>query len=322
MAIQVPNPDADLILDAFKAANARGVFPTTLSTAELRGLAADARARAVFTARGANVHFLTKLKQVINAVASGEFGESGARAALAETLRALGYTPDGGFPDTAAGQVPPAIEGSIEDLSSFRRLDLMVRTQVDLMRGAGQLSRGMDADRLAAAPAFELVRVIDRRVPRDWQDRFEQVGGVLLDGRMILLKGDPRWGELGGSENFEDGLDVDYPPFAFNSGMGWDEIVYEDAVALGVTGPGGETVDEWLEMVERPMTLRGELPVAVPRLSMADADPEILKEWVDETSAQSADPNDPYAPGNYDFDAILKAELEAASKSYEKGGER
>ncbi len=58
---------------------------------------------------------------------------------------------------------------------------------------------------------------------------------MLLDhGRVIARKNSPIWAELGSSKNFDDALDVDYPPFAFNSGMWVRDIDRDEALALGL----------------------------------------------------------------------------------------
>jgi hypothetical protein len=295
--------------DAFKAAQDRGILPTDLGSADLRDLSAGIRARSVFVARGTSAVFASKLKQVINQLAAGDIGEADARVALLETLRALEYTPEGGFPEDA-GSVPPAVRGSLQDLSSFRRLDLIVRTQIDLMTGAGQQMRGLEPVRLAAFPCWELLRVLPVRVPRDWQKRWEEVGGALYDGRMIAPKGDPIWGELGSS--FDDSLDVDHPPFAFNSGMGWREVSAQAATTMGITASDGTPWEEFLGAEERPRTLSGQVPLPAPKLQVKNVDPEIRTRLEEEVKSYTK------PDGSINFDDILEAELKAAAKAYEK----
>lgn len=298
------------IFDAFQAAQDRGILPTDLSSADLRDLSAGMRARSVFVARGTSAVFASKLKDVINQLAAGDIGEADARVTLLETLRALDYTPDGGFPTDAPGRVPPAIRGSLQDLSSFRRLDLIVRTQIDLMTGAGQQARGLEPTRLAAFPCWELVRMLPVRVPRDWQARWKEVGGQVYDGRMIAPKGDLVWGELGSS--FSDSLDVDHPPFAFNSGMGWREVSAATATALGITSSDGTPWEEFINATERPRVLAGRVPLPTPKLQLQNVDPAIVKKLEEEVQT-FAKPD-----GSLDFEDILAAELNAAKEAYDK----
>lgn len=306
-------------MDALRVAREREILPTSLDTAGLRQLDSALRARGVFVARGTNAAYLTKLKEVVDGLAQGDIGEADARLALLETLRALGYTPEGGFPDDPPGKVPSAVKGTLQDLSSFRRLDLIVRTQVDLMRGAGQQLAGHSPDRLEAAPAWELIRIEDREVPRDWPKRWTDMGGELIGGKMIAFKGDPIWGEIGSSENFPDALDVDYPPFAFNSGMGWREVTAEEARRLNVKGPLGETADEFFRGPSRPVTISGELPLPSPGLSAADIDEQLAAEFLASTGATETE------EGTFDYSDILADELASAARAYEakhqKGGQ-
>ena len=257
-------PDTLPKSDALRMAEIRDLLPTTLGSAEIRdAIAADIRARSVFVSRAANVVFLSKVQEVVDGVANGEMDKASARVTLLETLRALGYTPEGGFPTDLPGEVPPALQGTLQDLTSFRRLSLIVDTQVAMANGMGQQLRGLSPERMKLFPAYELVRLQPRRAPRNWdyartklpprhhgqpdlRSRWTIAGGTLRAGRMIALKGDPVWGELGASGNFDDALDTDYPPFAFNSGMGWLEVPRAECAALKVTGPDGETIDEWL----------------------------------------------------------------------------
>jgi hypothetical protein len=304
-------PDLLTEFDGHLASRGRGVMPTALDTEGLRDLGADVLARSVFTAHGISAIYASKLKQVIDQLASGEIGEGQARTALYECLDALGYTPEGGFPGEA-GKVPPAIRGSLQDLRSFRRMNLVVRTQIDLMSGAGQQVRGMQPERLTEFPAYELVRVEDRETPRDWPARWIISGGQLHGGRMIAFKGDPVWGELGSYDNFQDALGVDHPPFAFQSGMGWKEISVAECDSLGIAGPNGESREVWFQ--GDIMVMAGKFPLPSPQLSMADVDPALLESFQTATHATSR----PAAPQVMDFSDILASELKAGRDAYAK----
>jgi hypothetical protein len=142
------------------------------------------------------------MKEVADLLAAGTIGEADARVTLLEALRALGYTPEGGFPDAPAGKVPPALRGTLQDLRSFRRMDLIVRTQRDLMQGAGSLWRAMQPDSLAEFPAFELIRMEAKRVSRDLPGRWAGPRGSGATRR--------RWGRwqrwwIGGGERRNGG---------------------------------------------------------------------------------------------------------------------
>ena len=304
-------PDPLTEFDAALKSRARTVMPTALSTAELRELGPLVLGRSVFTARGVSAIYASKLKSVIDLLAAGDIGEGQARTALYETLDALGYTPEGGFPGHE-GEVPPAVRGSLEDLRSFRRMDLVVQTQLALMVGAGEQYRGHKPESLTEFPAWELVRVESREVPRDWAARWVIAGKTLLAGRMIAFKGDPVWGELGSYDNFQDALGVDHPPFAFLSGMGWREISTVESEVLGVTGPAAETADEWF--ATRPITQGGPLPMPTPQISIRDLDPALVEQFQAATHGTSK----PATPQVMDYSSLLERELAVGRDAYQK----
>jgi hypothetical protein len=262
-------PTSSAIFDAFRKASERGELPTSLGTAELRDLGADVLSSSVFTARGTNAIYVSKLKEVVDQLAAGDINFATARWTLMEALKATGYTPEGGFPDAPEGTVPPALAGTLQDLSSQRRIEFILRTQIALVRGKGQQFRGQA--RADAFPAWELVRVYQVTAPRDWPSRWAIAGGK--PGPMIALKGDPIWGELGSYENFTDALGVDHPPFAFNSGMGWREVAAGEVRKLGITGPNGESPKDWQR--SGPATMDGKLPA--PQLDVNAVDPALIK---------------------------------------------
>ena len=312
----MPSIDPMTIFDAARSAGARSAMETTLGTAGLREKGMQILARAVFTARGSNAIFASRLKQIINSMAAGDTSEGQARTAIWECLKALGYMPEGGFPDAPPGEVPPAVAGSLQDLSSFQRRDLIVRTQIDLMRGAGQQTRGQTPDRLRQFPAWELVRVGTSKAPRHWggvemggpkdaltSPRWTIAGGRLAAGKMVAFKGDPVWGELGHYENFDDALGVDHPPFAFNSGMGWREVGAAEAERLGVSGPHFETADEWF--AKAPIVMAGKLPLPTPQISFADVDPDIIEAFQKSTAATA----NAAKPSVMEYDAILERDI-------------
>lgn len=312
MALPLP----ESLFDAERMSRSREVMPTNFSTAELRELGSEVLARSVFTARGTSAIYAGKIKEVVDELAGGRMSFSQARAALYQTLQALGYTPEGGFPGDE-GEVPPAIAGSLQDLSSFRRLDLIVRTQLELMQGAGEQWRGHQPAMLTAFPAWELVRIEDRAAPRDWKARWVIAGGKpVAGGRMIALKGDPIWGELGSYGNFDDALGVDHPPFAFLSGMGWRAVAAEQVQRLGITGPEGESAEEWF--ASGPITMVGKLPqLARPRLSLDGAAPDLVAKFKAETHATPT----PGKAATVDFSDLLAKEIaNHDAKYYGQGG--
>ena len=141
--------------------------------------------------------------------------------------------------------------GSITDLGSNSRIGLVLRTNLDMARGKGQYDEGMTAGARQAFPALELVRVEDRMVPREWfeiwDDAREDLGedttatSAEETGRMVAKKGDPIWLAI-------SDFGQPWPPFKYNSGMGLEDVDWQDAVELEVIdededAPEGEEFD-------------------------------------------------------------------------------
>jgi hypothetical protein len=295
---------ADKLTSAAQVAAIRDLLPTTLGSAEIRSaIAADIRARSFFVSRMSHAMVLSTAKKLVDAMAAGEMDLASARVTIMQALKAVGYTPEGGFPDDPAGAVPPAVAGSLQDLSSKRRIDFMLRTQLALMRGRGQQLRGMEPARLRQFPAWELIRSEQKTAPREWGGKHDGTppvrggdidprprwiiagGRPTPDGRLIALKGDPIWGELGSSGNFDDALDVDYPPFAFNSGMRWKEISRGECNAYGITGPNGESIEEWIGAAH-PLLVDTQSGIPAPQASIKDLDPAIVKAFENQEGIQ------------------------------------
>lgn len=320
----MPLPDPSSLFDSARLSRARVEMPTDLGTEELRQLGEDVLARSVFTARGTNAVFVSKLKEVIDELANGTLSEGQARAALWETLRALDYTPEGGFPGDL-GEVPAAVQGTLQDLASFRRLDLIVSTQAQLMQGAGQQWRAMQPESLRSYPAFELVRVGPVRVARDWPARWriagfpevaaKYAGAYRVAGAksgMIGLVGDPRWGELGSYGNFADALGVDHAPFYFNSEMRWKLVPMARVLSEGITGPDGESPEEWI--TSGAVTLTGNLPkLPTPQISLKGVDPALIEQFKRSTGAKPLQGR----PETLSFDVIMARDI---ARRNTKGG--
>ncbi len=58
---------------------------------------------------------------------------------------------------------------------------------------------------------------------------------ALESGRMVARKDSPIWQALGdGAGGFDDTLGTPYPPFAFGSGMGVEDVDRDTAMSLGL----------------------------------------------------------------------------------------
>ena len=234
---------------AIAALDAKNALPTSLSSQEIRDQwSADLRERSFFSARMNSADAVQGAKNIARRVLAGEFNMATARAEMQDLLDSLGYTPEEGF-EGIEDDIPPAERGSLRDLSSNKRTGLMLQTNVRQMANFAFKKEGETDYALFAFPCWELVRIYPRRIPRgeklekgvivpapgeDWPSRWVECGGVFYEGRMIARKDDPIWQEIGSRTRFNDALDANYPPFAYNSGYGWTEPGREECIELGV----------------------------------------------------------------------------------------
>lgn len=233
--------------EAIQSRNVKGLLPTSMSSKQLSRLSTELKERAVFSARTLHAGYLQKANDLFAKIAGGATPEDferraageepllqdipGARLQLRKFLDSIGYRPD------------PTERGGVTDLSSDRRLNLLLQTNVEMAQGYGQWIASQDETTLDNLPALELFRISGAAKPRDWPARWRLAGDasghaigdgwtLTEDGRMIALKNHPIWERLGDPDLFDDGLGNPYPPFAFSSGMDVRDITREEAIQL------------------------------------------------------------------------------------------
>jgi hypothetical protein len=222
--------------EALASRAVKSILPTTASAAALRRIAPELRERAFFSARTTNAAYLQRASDLIERILHPEAAEPGqymdpatARLELREFLQRIGYQPD------------PELRGTLQDLSSDARLNVLLGTNSRMARGYGYWQQGQDPAILDEWPAQELFRAEDRRVPRDWITRWNAARDAVSSrssatdarrGIMAALKNDPIWVEL--SE-----FSLPYPPFDYNSGMDIRDVSRADALALGILSSEG-----------------------------------------------------------------------------------
>jgi len=247
---------------------ARVTLPTGLDSATIKQqISAAIRRQSVFSAETMMEGYLDRIQSTLASVIQPKqelrTDETGAtktvttghnpataREALRNALRSEGYRP------------AEDIKGTIKDLSSDARLNLVVKTNTDLAQGAGKyVQSNLDEDVIELYPAWELVRYEKRSTPRDWEQRWRiaaQVAGdaqanacLGLYGRMCALKSSEIWEQLGeGAGGYTDTLDNPYPPFAFNSGMWTDDVSRDDAQSLGLLEEGDQVKPKILDIAK------------------------------------------------------------------------
>lgn len=226
---------------------ARRVFPTSLNTLNLQKLGRDLHLRAITSARTTNAEYLQEIADVVDDMLAGKINMAQGRIRLLFKLKELGYHPEIGFPEDI-GKVPPAELGSLRDLSSYRRLNLVLETNVRVAANYARATAGNTEEARWHFPAWELVRLYYRHTERGtveshsagWQRRWFDAGESVgwegaLKSRLLALKDSPIWEALAaGAGGYTDTLDNGFPPFAFNSGMGWRAVGRQEVMDHGL----------------------------------------------------------------------------------------
>lgn len=209
--------------EALQSRAVKRILPTNLTSAELMRIDAAIRERAMFSAQTLLEDYLKdiskRVETILNPVSVDGRTEgmdtATARLELKESLRKLAYSPE------------PDQRGTIQDLSSDARINLVLKTNVEMAQGYGGWRQSQDPAALDQFPAQELFRAEGREKPRDWITRWQGAGGQLFGGRMIALKNDPIWTDI-------SAFGLPYPPFDFNSGMWVRDVDRDEAMQLGV----------------------------------------------------------------------------------------
>ncbi len=201
--------------EAMQSREIRSILRTSGNTAQLALLEPEVRERSIFSATVTSAEFLDGFDRRVQGILSGKLDQATARLGLKQILADSGYT---------AGA---EIAGTLQDLRTDERLNLIIETNVELARGYGQWLQGQDPAVLDEWPARELVRVRFSEAPRDWAQRWVDAGGQSFDGRMIALANDPIWKSI-------SRFGLPYAPFDFNSGMDTFDIDRAEASDLGL----------------------------------------------------------------------------------------
>lgn len=245
MSVELFN-DPTTLPEAVKTLLARDLLPTDMDTGGIRELDASLRNQSFFSAQTTNQYLLQLYRDRIAGIlhpvvqdggATTQFSDAYVRRDIKQFLKQVGYQPE------------PGEEGTLKDLSSDARINLVIRTNVELAQGQGNWMQSQNHGVLTAFPADELFRLEYRHVPRYWLMRWRMAGSatgrplndgwtITPDNRMIALKNHPIWMWIGSSKLFPDALDVLWPPFAFNSGMWVRDVDRNETMKIGLLKPG------------------------------------------------------------------------------------
>lgn len=218
-----------------------------LTTDEIDKVFTGLKQRAFFSARVESVKFLQLAQQQV-----ADYLANATRADGALTSRASAISE---IMAKAREEGISSGDGSLTDLGSSARAQVIVDTNADMARGyVSHVVQSTTGARLAF-PAQELVRVEERQSKRDWLSRWLNAGGKFYAGRMIALKEDQVWTKI-------SRFGTPYPPFDFGSGMGIEEVDYDTCIQLGVITdaykPEGDIVQDFNSNVEAELQFKGE----------------------------------------------------------------
>jgi hypothetical protein len=226
----------------------RDIMPTSMGTAQLQQLGRDTQLDSFYSAQTMLSDLLDGYKERVGRmlnplqiIRDGQpvnvgLTQAYARQDIQDLLRDLGYKPNADE------------RGTLLDLSSDARINLVLQTNVQMYQGEGWWLQGQDAAILDEFPAQELFRAEARAHERDWLARFRLAGAqtgdpigtgwaITSDGRMIALKNHDIWNKLGDPNLFSDGLNLPWPPFAFRSGMNVRDVDRDTTEQLGLIQP-------------------------------------------------------------------------------------
>ena len=197
----------------------KNLVASGLSSAEWASVSAALRDRAFFSSRVESVRFLetcrTRIAKLLANAQNADGATTSRGQVVSDIMRAAR---DAGISRGTA---------SVTDPGSAARANVIIDTNAAMAAGYVRAEQSNSYGARLAFPAQELVRIEQRDQPRDWHGRWRAAGGKLYGGRMIALKEDPIWTSISRFGN-------PYPPFDFNSGMGVEDVSFEDAVSLGV----------------------------------------------------------------------------------------
>ena len=222
----------------------KALVGSSLNSREWNLVQAGLRDRAFISSQVESMRILHAARRMVADRAGGQLSASEVRRDLRKVISSTGYRP------------PEGKEGTLQNLYSKRRLDTIIKTNVEQARGYVRHLDGMKPGAFAAFPGQELIRVRERKEKRDWATRWKNAGGRFYNGRMIALRDDPIWERISVFGN-------PFPPFDWGSGMGVRAVSRRDSIALGVV-TDNEVRDKVQELkAEKPVSMNENLAVSV-----------------------------------------------------------
>lgn len=194
----------------------KALVASNLDSKEWNQVQAAFRNRAFLSSQVAQANIIQAMRGRVAEYAERGVDISEARKLMRADLKRMDYKPESGD------------EGTIKDLFSKARLDVILKHNLRQARGMIHRASGMSPGAFAAFPAWEFKRTGWRREERkDWPERWRKAGGKVYGSRMIALKTDSVWERLSVFGN-------PFPPFDWGSGMGVVDVDRATAIELGL----------------------------------------------------------------------------------------
>lgn len=210
----------DDLSDAGRALMRKRSVPSDLLSEDWSAVDSWHRERAFFMSGVMDAQILQEFRREAEKIARGESGGTESMNRLMLFLERVGY------------KAAPGQEGTIKDLSSWKRMSVALDTNVAMARGYGVYARAQKS--LRAFPAWEFVRVSPRKKPRlNWDARWamahsltSSVPGAMVTPQIALIN-HPIWAALSTFGN-------PYPPYDWGSGKGVKPVSRSRAKSLGL----------------------------------------------------------------------------------------
>ncbi len=188
------------------------------------------RDRAFFSARVESAQFLQRSKDLLGDWLSSAREEitlpdgskttalkTGGRADFVEQARRFAE-------EEGLGPLAPGDKGTLKDITSQKRLELIFNVQTQSAHDFGEWKQGQDPTLLDEFPAQRFVREVDVKHPRIIHQQNEGVVRLKTDLDFWMAMNSPSIGGFG----------VPYGPWGFNSGMGVEDVDRDEAEQLGL----------------------------------------------------------------------------------------
>lgn len=231
------------IAEAVAKLDRRSPVAVKLTSSEWSKVPVALRERAQFSARVESARFLQAIQDKVSGrlawaterIAKSDTAAGGNalfdRSSFISDMRAIAI--EEGLDTTS-----PNNYGSVRDIRSAKRLGLIWDMQTKQATEFARWKMDNDPDVLDGWPAQRLVRIEERERPRPswywpdrWSESFAAVNGVgAIDELMVALKTSPIWAKL-------SMFGTPWPPFAWGSGMGLEDVDREEAESLGLIAP-------------------------------------------------------------------------------------